>query len=350
MKVKRNDPCPCGSGKKYKTCCMNKEQQMDKKVWVEKCNHVHQQLLKYTASLEKPFYQEWKGKYESLGEVFDALYMSWMVTQPLQSGKNAVESFVEAKRKDIDIFIRPLCDEWVKAMFNVYEVEQIEERYIHVLEISNQHEKNIFIPKIRVSEGDFIIGTTYRFDDYDVLTERFVVIPKGQIPSFKEKVLHSPEIINVSSAERFDAFVTFLMEGLQGEKQQNLIVFDSNKEENVAEGITKFLAEESLSISRDYALKVWKGFVLTNEPIIRKPEVFTAALSFIFMQTKDQTITKKEIAERFEISVSSLSKRIKEIDDYMLQELEKFMKTGQSYIFDGENIKDELKQMLATIN
>ena len=24
-KVGRNDPCPCGSGKKYKKCCMNKE-------------------------------------------------------------------------------------------------------------------------------------------------------------------------------------------------------------------------------------------------------------------------------------------------------------------------------------
>jgi uncharacterized protein YecA (UPF0149 family) len=24
-KVGRNDPCPCGSGKKYKHCCMNKK-------------------------------------------------------------------------------------------------------------------------------------------------------------------------------------------------------------------------------------------------------------------------------------------------------------------------------------
>lgn len=23
MKIGRNDPCPCGSGKKYKKCCMN---------------------------------------------------------------------------------------------------------------------------------------------------------------------------------------------------------------------------------------------------------------------------------------------------------------------------------------
>ena len=25
MKIGRNDPCPCGSGKKYKKCCINKE-------------------------------------------------------------------------------------------------------------------------------------------------------------------------------------------------------------------------------------------------------------------------------------------------------------------------------------
>lgn len=29
-KVGRNDPCPCGSGKKYKSCCLLKEQQATK--------------------------------------------------------------------------------------------------------------------------------------------------------------------------------------------------------------------------------------------------------------------------------------------------------------------------------
>ena len=27
--VRRNDPCPCGSGKKYKKCCLNKEDNPD---------------------------------------------------------------------------------------------------------------------------------------------------------------------------------------------------------------------------------------------------------------------------------------------------------------------------------
>jgi len=26
MKIGRNDPCPCGSGRKYKVCCLAKDQ------------------------------------------------------------------------------------------------------------------------------------------------------------------------------------------------------------------------------------------------------------------------------------------------------------------------------------
>ena len=29
-KVGRNDPCPCGSGKKYKSCCFPKRQQKER--------------------------------------------------------------------------------------------------------------------------------------------------------------------------------------------------------------------------------------------------------------------------------------------------------------------------------
>ena len=31
IKVGRNDPCPCGSGRKYKACCMKKDQESERK-------------------------------------------------------------------------------------------------------------------------------------------------------------------------------------------------------------------------------------------------------------------------------------------------------------------------------
>ena len=33
-KIGRNDPCPCGSGKKYKKCCLNKEKSETKKIFL----------------------------------------------------------------------------------------------------------------------------------------------------------------------------------------------------------------------------------------------------------------------------------------------------------------------------
>ena len=42
MKVKRNDKCPCGSGKKFKKCCMNTKYYQ----YLEKYNHTHDPLRK----------------------------------------------------------------------------------------------------------------------------------------------------------------------------------------------------------------------------------------------------------------------------------------------------------------
>jgi uncharacterized protein YecA (UPF0149 family) len=30
-KVGRNDPCPCGSGRKYKKCCLRKDKEKDRR-------------------------------------------------------------------------------------------------------------------------------------------------------------------------------------------------------------------------------------------------------------------------------------------------------------------------------
>ncbi len=34
-KAKRNDPCPCGSGKKYKKCCLDKQSQNQSISWID---------------------------------------------------------------------------------------------------------------------------------------------------------------------------------------------------------------------------------------------------------------------------------------------------------------------------
>lgn len=349
MKVKRNAPCICGSGKKYKHCCMNKETAITKEDWIEKCHYVHQQLIRYTEKLEKPYYKEWKEQFSNYGDIFDALYISWFVAKTAAIKESVVELFLKENLKNIDIFIRPMCKEWSKETLQIFEVNKVDEEFITLTSLTQEKEKIVDLKNINVNEGDFIIGTIYRIDDFYVFTQRYVVIPKEQISNFKHKIKAQPELFSLATKENFEQFLTFIFTGLNGFVDQNLWVFDSNKEEAVAHDIQEFIKEESLEVSPDYALKVWKGYVSKYEPIIRKPEVFSAALAYIFMQTKNPNITKKEIASRFEISTSALSKRINEIDEYMLFELHTFMKNGESFIFNGENVKDELESVYAKI-
>src|SRR4030042_2863298 len=44
-KIGRNEPCPCGSGKKYKTCCLDKDQEKTPKHLDEKVIHYLRQVM-----------------------------------------------------------------------------------------------------------------------------------------------------------------------------------------------------------------------------------------------------------------------------------------------------------------
>ena len=52
-KVGRNDPCPCGSGKKYKQCCMAKQSmslkdRLKKTTWINKPQQAQVDLMERT--------------------------------------------------------------------------------------------------------------------------------------------------------------------------------------------------------------------------------------------------------------------------------------------------------------
>src|SRR5260370_27762800 len=50
-KIGRNDPCPCGSGKKYKRCCMEREATLHEK-WSrerEACDELTRDMMEFAA-------------------------------------------------------------------------------------------------------------------------------------------------------------------------------------------------------------------------------------------------------------------------------------------------------------
>jgi hypothetical protein len=53
LKVGRNDPCPCGSGEKYKNCCIKKGEAFLRKMAKKQAKSQHSEAKKQGSAAEK---------------------------------------------------------------------------------------------------------------------------------------------------------------------------------------------------------------------------------------------------------------------------------------------------------
>lgn len=144
VKIGRNDPCPCGSGKKYKHCCMNKpkspidliESEEEKKKWLKDYPETAKERKKGRIYLEDLF------DAESIG-VDRLLYLALMYRaipiwsrEPEETVRNrrrvylseAFERFAKRVEReqlrtlhqyDEKYAIHYRCEEWLPALLNV---------------------------------------------------------------------------------------------------------------------------------------------------------------------------------------------------------------------------------------
>ncbi len=149
VKIGRNDPCPCGSGKKYKQCCLNKpkkpvdtiESETEKKKWLEHYPEAAKERKKGRIYLEDLF------DAESI-EIDRLLYLALMHRaipiwnrEPEEVVRNrkrvylseAFERFAErTEREQIQTLqqydekytIHYLCEEWLSVLLDVLDEKE----------------------------------------------------------------------------------------------------------------------------------------------------------------------------------------------------------------------------------
>jgi hypothetical protein len=148
-KVRRNDPCPCGSGKKYKKCCLGKTEISDELLW-SRLRSAHDRLvdrlMDYARHLHGP-----KGLAEAVIEFFppfdvdatedplaghEQLFAPWFLFNwiPRSKRRNAngktgtertvAEEYAEKKGRQLDPLEQRLLDATVGRPFSFYEVLQ----------------------------------------------------------------------------------------------------------------------------------------------------------------------------------------------------------------------------------
>lgn len=108
-KIGRNDPCPCGSGKKYKRCCLARAEassgfsQEERLSALDKLERfVLDELEPEEDAAFEVFYEKWHDRMEELDRTWvmhsEVVYDMWFyLDYPLPGGKRVVDLFLEGK-------------------------------------------------------------------------------------------------------------------------------------------------------------------------------------------------------------------------------------------------------------
>ena len=143
-KISRNDPCPCGSGKKFKKCCLGKELESQRKpiTYHDHCLEVvtslRPKILQFMKKaghdkfIEKAFREYWRTLEPGLdppelGKVTYLEFLEWFIHDyPIPGhGKPVIRLFLESNPKLPSQEMQILQD-WQTAYISVFQVKEVE--------------------------------------------------------------------------------------------------------------------------------------------------------------------------------------------------------------------------------
>ena len=138
--VGRNDPCPCGSGKKYKKCHMRQHQQKDETSqaeWNDISQGLTEKLLSYLnrprfdedyfTALELFFPDKAEQENPMLAQHEEIAFYDYLVTQHRlrSTGRNLMEHYLEEHETDLSSNERTLLRNRLASRYGLYEVQSV---------------------------------------------------------------------------------------------------------------------------------------------------------------------------------------------------------------------------------
>lgn len=203
MSISRNQPCPCGSGKKYKRCCMGKLPEfleeyygLLRKEEILKDRIFSWAIKSFTTEELDDYAHEFCGKELSeVGAEMQAFFLDWFLFGALHKNENM--KMLEIIRRELadslDELELEIIDEWLNnTRAGLYEVREIDQKRYTILlkEIVTGKEYRILDVKgsVNAVKGDIMLGRVQRIFSAHYLSGVVRSIPRRLLVQFRKFV------------------------------------------------------------------------------------------------------------------------------------------------------------------
>lgn len=351
--IGRNDPCPCGSGKKYKKCCAGKHEVDSEQLMDNELDRIVQSY--YYSALGQPAelyeFEQYKRKWEStLGDKMDSDEIMNML----------LEFYIFVVRRDLwkrfllkelngtlRSGIRTVLQDWQNVFVLLGKVVEVQESYFVVEELLGHGTYQVErFDDMQVDKDLLVLGIVFsdrRKGEQGVSFNSGVVLFEDRNGKFIEKIQKMAEQSKAeTSHEFFKEHLLTIYEALHfQDDSENLDEFAAEKL-TAAEYEVLTILEQQLNPYAlhdeitQFAKMVAVTYLLKEKVVFRKPEVIAAAVFKVFeeMNLLIRMFTQAEIAKLFQVSTSSMMKhvdRIFDIMDTVMEEMDQQSDNGPSF-------------------
>lgn len=371
-KIGRNEPCPCGSGKKYKHCCANaaettvvSEQMLDR------------QLEQLAAGVYNWGRSMWKSELSTLivEHLGDSVHKVPWLAEPVEDFSTL--KMTESEKEDLFLVLDSLVHDyrfndgetmlqkylarqesgmrtaavqitalWKDSYISVYKIAQVftaEER-AELLDLFTGEKAVIDyagLPMAEENVGDLLLvrllgKSTLTF------TTAFVMLPQSKETKMVEKVrflketrgatLSWPEFLKRYGYELYllGSTLTQFTDDSVMERAAETVEWKSEKYKDVAVEIMQRMGEEFVPDDILKAIAVWSKYSEMFEPTIRKSEVIVATMEYVVHTLAGREVKQSEIANKYGVSTSSMNNHYQKIVDEVFPVMAKSVETSEA--------------------
>jgi len=194
-KVRRNDPCPCGSGKKYKNCCMRQDRiRASRDLGFDRedaflLNNLYTfaQQPRFARDLSEAFALYWGGVYD-LREIsqIDAQDMrrtlEWFIHDYRTSvdGRHIIDIFLETQAHDYPPEAQERLETWSKSTTGMFRVLRPASEGSELYDCLRESHLTVDNPVLsrNVQPGDVLIGRLLNLNGLSHLSPLTMILPE----------------------------------------------------------------------------------------------------------------------------------------------------------------------------
>jgi len=338
-KINRNDPCPCGSGKKYKKCCGVSEAVSITQIIETEIDELQKQLLHFAYY---HFGHEIHEDFEILEtmidieneqerEFYELIHAIWFsLFEGLDDGKTIIEKFITVEAGKIKRpKLRQVLQTWTYARTIAGNVLSVENNKLTVEDGFTKEPLEAIIANmpITIEEGSFFIGILLPYE------QNYVFFPSPfDLPDLKPE--HALSYIEDSSLDAdYDSpqeyLTDFFMEVLSelpmvgGLLEVDEMEWPAPIYKEVADLFKKKLELLFPPPVVDTGVILWLNFCQKRQKRIQNPNLYVAALHYLLstIAPMEELVTQKELAKEYGVSASGISSIVSELESELAEEI-----------------------------